>query len=132
MPVCFLLCSTLENYFKWHLAKVYVPYLGDDFLSMYYQFQKLVRGEGQPERYLTCITIIERVAPMPLARLFTNYILPPGTKDDMSRLITSIKDAFVERLMANEWLDDITRQRSIWKVTGALTLWKKIYIGHLF
>ena len=125
MPVSFFLCSTLENYFKWHLATAYIPYLGDDLISVYYQFQKLVRGEGQPERFLTCIAVIERVAPMPLAHLFTNYILPPGTKDDMRRLITSIKDAFVERLMANEWLDDTTRQRSIWKVNQCFDTMEK-------
>ena len=132
MNINFLFCSTLENYFKWQLARSYVPDLGNDFLSLYYQFHKLVSGEGQQERYLTCIGDIEWVAPMPLARLFTNYILPPGTKDDMSRLITSIKDAFIERVMANEWLDDTTRKRSIWKVSNALTPLKKMYVLVVF
>ena len=116
LHICFLLCSTLENYFKWQLANAYVPFLGANFLSVYYRYTQLVVGVGAMERYITCIAVIENVAPMPLARLFTDYILPPGTRDNISVLVTSIKDAFVDRLMANDWIDDTTRQRSIWKV----------------
>ena len=115
----FLLCSTLENYFKWQLTNAYVPYLGSNFLSVYYRYTLAVLGEGEVDRFLTCIAVIENVAPMPLARLFTDYVLPPGTRGNVSDLITSIKDAFIDRLTENEWIDNTTRERSIWKVRMA-------------
>ena len=108
--------STLENYFKWQLANAYIPFLGSNFLTVYYEFTQAVLGMGEVERYLTCIAVIESVAPMPLARLFTDYILPPGTRSNVSDLINQITGAFVDRLRTNTWIDDTTRQRSIWKV----------------
>ena len=107
----------LENYSKWHLVYGYVPFMGSDFLDVYYAFTKVVSGTGQVERYKTCVGAVQSFAPMPLARLFTDYVLPPGTRGNVSDMVDAIKSAFVERLEVNEWIDDATRQSSIWKVS---------------
>ena len=94
----------------------YTPFLGYDFLHVLYDFNEVIAGIGEGDRYVTCIQILEQVSPMPLARLFTDYILPEGNVGNVSVMSSAIKDAFVERLDENTWIDDASRQSSIWKV----------------
>ena len=95
----------------------YIPYMGSDFLEAYYAFTEVVSGTGKVERYKICVGAVQSFAPMPLARLFTEYILPPGTRGNVSDMVDAIKNAFVERLQTNDWIDNATRQSSIWKVS---------------
>ena len=70
--------SVLENYFKWHLVLQYISFLGDDFLSVYYQYTQSIYGSGKKERYLTCVGALEGFVPMTVSRLYTDYVLAPG------------------------------------------------------
>uniref|UniRef100_A0A1X7TUR9 Endothelin-converting enzyme 1 n=2 Tax=Amphimedon queenslandica TaxID=400682 RepID=A0A1X7TUR9_AMPQE len=108
--------SVLENYFKWHLVLQYIEYLGNQFLSPYYQYTTSVLGSGKTERYLTCVSSLEDIVPMTVSRLYTDYVLAPGTKGNISEMVSQIKTAFQERLSKNTFLDSVTKQRSIWKV----------------
>jgi predicted metalloendopeptidase len=110
------LFSVHENYFKWHLFHHYVTDLGSDFLIPYYKFDEAIRGSGEKERYITCVTSITKVVPMSIARLYTDYVLSPGTKERVARVIHEIRLAFEQRLMSNSFLDQVTKERSIWKV----------------
>ena len=109
--------SVHENYFKWHLVNSYIQYLGNSFLSNYYDYTTAVVGSGKVDRYLECISTLESLAPFSVSRLYTEYILPNGTKNNISVMVEAIKDAFEARLDENKWLDDVTRERSKWKVT---------------
>jgi endothelin-converting enzyme len=53
---------------------------------------------------------------MSIARLYTDYVLSPGTKERVARVIHEIRLAFEQRLMSNSFLDQVTKERSIWKV----------------
>lgn len=132
--------SVFENYFKWHLVNQYISYLGDDFLDVYYAYTSVVLGSGKIERYLTCISSLETFVPMTISRLYTDYVLAPGTKGNVSEMVEEIKKAFQERLQANTWLDTTTIQRSIWKVSclslsvcifTCLTLHQSIQVGNI-
>ena len=72
--------STLENYAKWQLIKRYLTYLSSDFVSAVVTFTQAVTGEGWRQRYQTCISVVQQAMPIALARPFTDYILPEGTK----------------------------------------------------
>lgn len=109
--------SVFENYFKWQLVNQYISLLGDDFLDVYYAYTNVVLGSGKIERYLTCISALETFVPMTISRLYTDYVLAPGTKGNVSEMVEEIKKAFQERLRTNTWLDNTTIQRSIWKVS---------------
>ena len=72
--------STLENYAKWQLILSYIPTLSSDFVSAFDSFSLATTGQGLRQRYQTCLSVVEAVMPIALARPFTDYILPPGTK----------------------------------------------------
>ena len=90
-------------------------YLGADFLSAYYAYTSAVTGSGAIERYKTCISDVETLAPNPVARLYTDYVLPVGTNTTVKKMVEEIKTAFEQRLKEKSWLDKETIQRSIWK-----------------
>ena len=130
--------SVFENYFKWQFVNQYIPFLGDNFLDVYYAYTSVVLGSGKIERYLTCISSLETFVPMTISRLYTDYVLAPGTKGNVSEMVEEIKKAFQDRLQANTWLDTTTIQRSIWKVSclsvclfTCLTLHPSIQVGNI-
>eukprot|EP00731_Ephydatia_muelleri_P014446 Em0008g166a len=102
--------STIENYALWQLIRSYIPYLGDNFTAAYYNFSKSVQGSGQLPRNQTCISYVQSVMPMALARIYALSVLPNGTKEDLVTMISKIETAFKERLAVNKWLDEPTRQ----------------------
>ena len=63
--------STLENYALWQLVYQYLPYLDLRFLTAH---------TVQPQRYTICIEVAQTIMPMALARPYTDYVLPTGTK----------------------------------------------------
>lgn len=113
-----LLChSTIQNYFQWQFAQQFIPYMGDDFLDVYYTFTSAVVGSGRIERYLVCLGSLQTFVPMSMARLFTMYVLDPGTRGNVTVMIEEVKNAFKQRLQANTWLDAQTISASIDKVS---------------
>ena len=56
--------------------------------------------------------------PIALARPFTDYILPPGSKENVSDMIEEVKEAFKMRLEEKEWLDNTTKERCVEKVNA--------------
>ena len=72
--------STLENYAKWQLIQGFLPYLGENFTTPMYKFTQVTQGSGQKERYKTCISTVQSVLPIALARPYTEFVLMNGTK----------------------------------------------------
>ena len=87
-----------------------------DFLGPYYDYMSAVSGSGSVERYKTCISEVQALAPYPVARLYTDYVLPDGTNATVKNMVEEIKKAFQQRLKEKTWLDKDTIQKSIWKV----------------
>ena len=93
--------------------------------------------QGRVPRTDTCIAVVEGTLPIALARPFVENYSSQGTKvnnnkisscqininrDDLqetvSMMIKYVKAAFKDRIneLGNEWLDDVTRRRSLDKV----------------
>lgn len=108
--------STLENYAKWQLIISYIPKLSSHFVSTVDTFLLNTTGQGSRQRYQTCLSVVQQIMPIALARPFTDYILPPGTKENVSEMIEEVKDAFKVRLYEKDWLDNVTKQRCAEKV----------------
>eukprot|EP00731_Ephydatia_muelleri_P014437 Em0008g157a len=72
--------STTENYALWQLIHPYIRFIEVSFADAYYNFSQTVQGSGRPQRYETCISYVQSVMPMALARIYALKILPNGTK----------------------------------------------------
>ena len=126
MPVLFLPCSQLRNYAKWHLISGYLPHLGDDIQQSFLAFKSTTESLDMLEltasssRGLQCVTYLQTIVPYTLSRLYTEHILPNGTKEQIENMAGDIKTAFIQRLQANSWIDQQTRQASINKVKNGI------------
>jgi endothelin-converting enzyme len=108
--------STLESYAKWQLIGRYLPRLDSDFLSLVDTFNEATTGQGSRQRYQTCISVTQNIMPLALARPYTDYLLPNGTKENVTEMIEEVKEAFKSRLEDKDWLDDTTKERCAEKV----------------
>lgn len=130
---------SLENYAKWQLVKQYLPYLSEDFAKAYSTFTLATQGRGEGERFETCVNVVQEALPIALARPYSQFVLPPGTKSIVSEMIDAVKAAFIERLNENTWLDDTTREASKEKVRAITKmiafpdqLYNDTYLNHLY
>ena len=67
---------------------------------------------------------------MSMARLYTMYVLDPGTRANVTIMIEEVKNAFKQRLQSNTWLDPQTIQASVAKVNTTV-IWSCCYLGVL-
>ena len=116
-------CSQLENYAKWHLVMQYLNYLSPDVLETFNTFRTTTKSLNVVElaainsRYVHCITDLQTLVPYTLSLLYTEHVLPNGTKEKIQDMASEIKTAFIQRLESNTWIDQPTRQASIDKVS---------------
>ena len=81
------------------------------------KFRQTIEGIAvDSNRASTCVSALQGVVPYTLARLYTKYILPNGTRDEMSETADAIITAFKDDLHTNTWLDQTTIRASINKV----------------
>ena len=130
---------TLYNYVMWQLVSGYTTYLSQNFSDVYYKFAHNVTGSGAKPRNITCISLVQKVLPISLARLYTEFILPEGTKSSVVTMISHIKHAFKDRVNESVWLDNTTKQRCIEKVDAVTQrvaypdlIYHDSYINHLY
>ena len=99
--------DTLENYAKWQFISLYITSLSRPFLDAYYEFT----GEGEPERYTTCITEAQKIFPFAIARPFIEEIYSQAndSKRMVTEIVTMIKNVFKNRLNEKDWLDKRTK-----------------------
>lgn len=99
----------LFNYVGWHLINSYVRLLSQDFKYAYYNFTEVVYGGGPRDRNETCLSLGQSTLPIALARMYTEFVLPEGTKETVEVMISQIKSAFKERVSEKTWLDQSTK-----------------------
>ena len=112
------LYSQWEKYFKWHLINKYIPFLGTNHLQAVQRFRQTVEGIAvDSSRASTCVSDLQIIVPYTLARLYTKYILPDGTRDEMNETADAIITTFKYELCTNTWLDQTTISAAIEKVS---------------
>lgn len=133
--------STLRNYAKWQLMRVFIPGIDEESLAAYNSLKKTATGKSasDEDRSETCIGVVEQILPMALARSYAEHVLPHGLrvsvglcilpagkvplsmhthfyKATVSTMTEELKIALKERINTSDWLDDYSRQRAIEKV----------------
>eukprot|EP00731_Ephydatia_muelleri_P016049 Em0009g473a len=106
---------TLENYALWQLVYQYLPNLDQRFLTAYTDYSAVVGLSVQPQRYTTCIGVAQTIMPMALARPYADYVLPTGTKGNVSEMSSSIIAAFKTQVSTFDWLEEQTKSLCIAK-----------------
>ena len=80
----------------------------------------MVELAASSTRYVRCIMDLQTLVPYALSLLYTEQVLPSGTKEEIQNMASEIKTAFIQRLENNIWIDQPTKQASIDKVRVGL------------
>lgn len=70
--------STLKNYAKWQLVYQYFDHVDTETLAIIKEFKRVILGKADEEREISCTELVEQIAPLAMARIFVENILPDG------------------------------------------------------
>lgn len=73
-------------------------------------------SDPTPGDLIACVTFVQYVLPIALARPFVEQFVPEGTREGVAMMIDYVLQGFRERVNEMDWLSDLSKQRSIEKV----------------
>jgi endothelin-converting enzyme len=121
--LCKILSDTSENtiqlFFIWKAIQSYSGYVESDALLPYKRFSKELQGQdpdSEPERWRTCISHVDGGLGWILSRFFVEKAFSAKAKEFGDRIVSDIKDLFIEKLKVTEWMDDSVKELAIHKV----------------
>ena len=111
--------DTIQAYLLWKTIQSFGVYIEDDSIKPLLRLNNRLRGkepDSKPERWRTCVSHIDGGLGWILSRFFIEQAFSKESKEFGDQIISDIKDRFVEKLNAAEWMSKDVRQLGIKKV----------------
>lgn len=111
--------AVLQSYFVWKTVQAFYRYVDSPVVKPYKAFVSELAGKdpnAEPERWRTCIGHVDGGLGWILSRFYIEKAFSAKAKDFGDLIISDIKDIFVKKLKATEWMDDETTEKAIEKV----------------
>ena len=124
----------LRAYMEWDVLTQAANYLSDDVRALSFGFfSKTMRGakEDQP-RWKRATAQVEGMMGEALGRIYCQKYFPASSKKRMEGLIANLQVALAERIKAQTWMSDSTKQNALDKLAafyvkvGYPTTWKDL------
>ena len=109
-----------KNYFRFHLANGYSPYLSSPFVQENFDFYvKYLRGakELQP-RWRRCVQFTDRDLGEALGQAYVRRVFSPELKASTLDMVRRIEGAMAQRIEQLDWMSGETRQQALLKLRG--------------
>lgn len=110
--------DTWKAYLKAHFIRQNAAFLSEDFDNANFEFfaQQLGGVEEQRERWRRGVGLVGGSLGDAIGQIYVDRHFPPSSKTQMEGLVDNLIAAFEERLQANEWMDDETREKALAKL----------------
>ncbi|KAK0744658.1 hypothetical protein B0T21DRAFT_358132 [Apiosordaria backusii] len=111
--------AVVQNYFVWKVVQAFYSYVDSPVVKPYKGFVNELAGKdpnSEPERWRTCVNHVDDGLGWILSRFFVEKAFSAEAKDFGDLIVSDIKDEFVKKLKATEWMDDETTKKAIEKV----------------
>ncbi|KAK3372274.1 hypothetical protein B0H63DRAFT_291212 [Podospora didyma] len=111
--------AVLQSYFVWKAVQAFYSYVDSPVVTPYKGFVNELAGKdpnSAPERWRTCVNHVDDGLGWILSRFFVEKAFSAEAKDFGDLIVSDIKDEFVKKLKATEWMDDETTSKAIEKV----------------
>ncbi|EXJ92195.1 hypothetical protein A1O3_00745 [Capronia epimyces CBS 606.96] len=111
--------DTLRAYFLWKAIQAYASYVEADAITPYRRFSNELQGkdpDSKPERWRTCVGHVDDGLGWLLSRFFVETAFSAKAKEFGDRIVSDIKDQFIEKLKATEWMEQEVIDLAIRKV----------------
>jgi endothelin-converting enzyme/putative endopeptidase len=111
--------DTWKDYLKFHFIRGNARYLSSDFDNANFEFfSKTLQGtEEQRERWKRGMQEVNAGLGEAVGQIYVERHFPPEYKAQMEQLVDNLTAAFEERLKANDWMDDETREQALLKLS---------------
>ena len=114
--------EALKNYLRWNILSGAASVLSDDFQEANFNFFGKVltgRQEQQP-RWKRAINMVNGTLGMALGQMYVKKYFPAAAKERMVQLVKNLQVALGERIDAQEWMSDETKQKAHGKLDSFL------------
>ncbi|KAI1283102.1 Membrane metallo-endopeptidase-like 1 [Halotydeus destructor] len=115
---------TLKNYLLWRFIYNRIGNLDKRFTAKQQEYFRTLYGtERTPQRSKMCSNYVNKNMGMAVGALFVQRYFDEKFKKTADEMIGGIKDAFLQLVQSNDWMDDDTKKMAIGK---ALIMGQKI------
>jgi endothelin-converting enzyme/putative endopeptidase len=110
--------DTWKAYLAYHFISDNAAFLSEDFDNARFAFfsQTLNGIEEQRERWKRGSDLVNGNLGEAVGRVYVDRHFPPEAKAQMDELVANLRAALKERIMANDWMDDATREEALAKL----------------
>lgn len=110
---------TWQSYLAFHFIRSHAQYLSSDFDDAHFAFySKTLRGiPEQRDRWKRGVNLINGALGEAVGQIYVKRHFPPSHKAQMEALVANLIAAFEERLKANPWMDEPTREQALLKLS---------------
>ena len=109
--------KTLISYFYWELISGFGSHISEQYRKIKFEFDKVRYGlEEMVTREIMCQEFTLQMFDMVLSRMFVSKHFSKDEKLAASQMIEAIQASYHDIIATNDWLDDITRQKSLEKL----------------
>jgi len=110
--------ATWKAYLCFHFISDQAPYLSAAFDQAHFRFfsQTLNGIEQQRARWKRGSDLVNGNLGEAVGQIYVDRHFPPAAKQQMNALVKNLRAALKQRIMANEWMDEVTRQAALDKL----------------
>ena len=110
--------ETLKSYMEWGYIDLSSKYISDDFrLENFNFYGKALSGRQQEQpRWKRAVNLCSESMGEAVGQLYVEKYFPASHKERMTKLVDNLQIALRERILAQDWMSDSTKQVAIDKL----------------
>jgi putative endopeptidase len=109
-----------KAYLRWHLIKDMAPMLSSDFVNENFRFyEATLRGAKEIKpRWKRVVAKTDEELGEALGKLYVAEHFPPEAKARAMEMVNNLKEAFADRIMTLDWMDQATKDEALKKLAA--------------
>jgi putative endopeptidase len=110
--------SAIKNYMIFRASVNALNYLSDDLRSLHFDFYgKTMAGiEQEQPRWKDGVNLCNGLLGEAIGKLYAAKYFPEEAKQRMKTLVSNLQQALGERILAQDWMSDVTKQKALEKL----------------
>ena len=109
----------LKTAYTWRLINSYSSVLSDDFTDENFDYsRKMFGSQEKTPRWKNAESLAENLMSDAVGQLYVEKYFPKAAKDEMLELIENLRKSLAERIKAQEWMSDETKETALDKLAA--------------
>lgn len=114
--------ESVKAYYEWNLISSAAPYLSDDIIAANFDFWgKTMSGQTEMKpRWKRSVSSVNSILGEAVGKMYVEKYFPAAAKERITKLVENVRLAMGERMAANTWMSDSTKQKGKEKLDAVL------------